>query len=79
MAKRWTNTHDFHAHYIRDEYNEAYRVWCSHHPQDQFELIPVKEFPIEFVESYTHMFVKGFPEDDDGTLQCERCKRNNGE
>ena len=65
-----------HTHYIRDEYNEAYRVWSSNDPGDVFTMVPIKTFEptIPGLEAMPRHFVADSPEDDSGELVCELCK-----
>lgn len=65
-----------HTHYIRDEYNEAYRVWNSNDPSDMFIMVPIKDFEptIPALGTMSRHFVADFPEDDSGELVCGLCK-----
>lgn len=68
-----------HVHYIRDNYNGAYRIWRSQDPGDVFDMIPIAEFEpyvLKFVQALGGLFVEGFPEDDAGELTCPLCKAN---
>jgi hypothetical protein len=62
-----------HIHYIRDDYNKAYRVWDSSNPGDMFHMVPIADFPLAFVKTLPATFIPGFPDDDDGTVSCKRC------
>lgn len=60
-----------HTHYIKDEYNESYRIWKSSDPGDVFEMLPLNQFHEDLFKKLG--FVEGFPEDDEGNTICPQC------
>lgn len=67
-----------HIHYIKDEYNEVYRLWQSTDPGDVFATIPIKEFErynLPAFKNFPKLYVEDFPEADDGELICNLCKQ----
>jgi hypothetical protein len=65
-----------HIHFIRDDYNQAYRIWRSDSPGDMFDLLPYDQFSESIVKNIPVAVVIGdFPEDDEGNLICNLCRR----